>query len=95
MFEERGAGVHSVTCDSREHWNFICKTDDNFLKNLTLIGIADNRTADKSTVYHSLTCVLAIQGGWSFSALLVKIMFTFLIFFYNFCSEENVKNNWV
>ena len=23
-------GVHGVTCESGEHWNFICKTDDNF-----------------------------------------------------------------
>ena len=32
MFDVRGAGVHGVTCESGEHWNCICKTDDNFLK---------------------------------------------------------------
>ena len=31
MFDVRGAGVHGVTCESGEHWNFISKTDDNFL----------------------------------------------------------------
>ena len=32
LFDVRSAGVHGVTCESGEHWNFICKTDDNFLE---------------------------------------------------------------
>ena len=36
MFDVRGAGVHGVTCESGEHLNFICKNDDNFLKNVFL-----------------------------------------------------------